>query len=135
MLHFGIRRCHRTSLALVVALSALSAGCTEQLHRTFDTTPDPELQRPGVYPNINGAVAAPPGKLMTPEELAKETAALKAKGARNNPKIAADAIKASAASSKALNHAAAAGNADAAKSGGKPAITTCVDSDATKCPH
>ena len=97
----GILRHRPASFVLALALAAALAGCSQQLSKTFDNTPDPELDRPGVFPNINVAGSQPPGKLMTPAELEKATGSLKSRAGQNDPRTADAARKASEASNAA----------------------------------
>lgn len=129
----GIKRCRPASLVLMLALSVSMAACTQQIAKTLDTTPDPELERPGVFPNINVAGGQPPGKLMTADELTKATAGLKSRGSANDPRTAEAARKASEASNAALEKTAA--------THAKQTLSEIQDrcgepgSDATKCPQ
>jgi hypothetical protein len=129
----GIKRSGPWSYALALALAVSLAGCSQQLSKTFDNTPDPELDRPGVFPNINVAGGQPPGKLMTPDELNSATGSLKARAGQNDPRTADAARKASAASNAALQKTAAthAQNTLSEIQGrcGEPG------GDATKCPQ
>ncbi|WEK48909.1 MAG: hypothetical protein P0Y66_14100 [Candidatus Kaistia colombiensis] len=117
----------------MVTLAVSLAACSQQLSRTLDNSPDPELDRPGVFPNINVAGGQPPGKLMTPAELQSATAGLKAKGARNDPRTAEAARKQSAASNAALEKTAA----THAKKTLSEIQERCDQpgEDATKCPQ
>ena len=47
----GMRR-RVFSLGLALALAAALSGCNT-VKKTFDFSPDPELQKDGTYPNIN----------------------------------------------------------------------------------
>ncbi|BCP53592.1 hypothetical protein K32_22090 [Kaistia sp. 32K] len=128
----GIKRCRPVSLLATLALAVTLAGCS-QISKTFDTTPDPELERAGVFPNINVAGGQPPGKLMNADELSKATAGLKAKAGNNDPATAEAARKASEASNAALEKTAA--------THAKKALSEIQDrcgepgADATKCPQ
>jgi hypothetical protein len=129
----AIQRSRPASFVLALALAAALAGCSQQLSKTFDNTPDPELDRPGVFPNINVAGGQPPGKLMTPAELESATGSLKARAGRNDPRTADAARKASAASNAALEKTAATHASDTLSKiqerCGEPGA------DATKCPQ
>jgi len=103
----GIKRSRTASIVFLLALSATLAGCTQQLAKTWDNTPDPELDRPGVFPNINVAGGQPPGKLMTPAELEATTAGLRARSSANDPRTAEAARQESAKTSAALEKTAA----------------------------
>jgi hypothetical protein len=128
----GIKRSRPASFVLALALAAALAGCSQQLAKTFDNTPDPELDRPGVFPNINVAGGQPPGKLMTPDELNSATGSLKARAGQNDPRTAEAARKASVASNAALAKTAA----THAKETLSEIQGGCdrAGSDATKCP-
>jgi|UPI00035C1176 hypothetical protein len=130
----GPKRCRPASLVLMLALSVSLAACSQQLSKTFDTTPDPELDRPGEFPNINVAGGQPPGKLMTADELTSTTAGLKSKASANDPRTADAARKASDASNAALEKTAA--------THAKKTLSEIQDrcgepgaADATKCPQ
>ncbi len=129
----GILRHRPASFVLALALAAALAGCSQQLSKTFDNTPDPELDRPGVFPNINVAGSQPPGKLMTPAELEKATGSLKSRAGQNDPRTADAARKASEASNAALEKTAA----THAKQTLKDIQERCGEpgADATKCPQ
>lgn len=129
----GIKRSRPASFILLLALTVSLAACSQQVAKTFDTGPDPELDRPGVFPNINVAGGQPPGKLMTPDELKSATAGLKAKGARNDPRTAEAARQQSATTNAALEKTAA--------THAKKTLSEIQDrcgepgADATKCPQ
>jgi hypothetical protein len=129
----GIRRIRPWSCAVALVAAVSLAGCSQQFSKTFDNSPDPELDRPGAFPNINVAGEQPPGRLMPPDELKGATGSLKARAGQNNPRTAADARKASAASSTALEKTAATHAQDTLSQiqdrCGEPGA------DATKCPQ
>ena len=130
---FGIKRSRSASLFLMLALSVSLAACSQQLSKTLGNAPDPELDRPGVFPNINVAGGTPPGKLMTTDELKSATAGLKAKGARNDPGIAEAARNESVTTNAAMEKTAA--------THAKKTLSEIQDrcgetgADATKCPQ
>lgn len=130
MVNFGSMRCHLASLLALACLSATVAGCST-VAKTFDMTPDPELNRPGVYPNINVAGAAPPGKVLTPDEQAKAAANLKARGAQSSPSYGAAAKQQADTTSKELSNLAA----THAQKTLKDIQEECQGTDATKCPQ
>ncbi|WP_139251480.1 hypothetical protein [Kaistia soli] len=76
------------SIGLVAALS----GCTT-VKKTLDFSADPEMQRPGTYPNINTGGAPQPGKPLTPAEQDQTKAAIAAQGKIASPEAGADAKK------------------------------------------
>lgn len=129
----GIKRSRPASFVLALALAAGLAGCSQQLSKTFDNSPDPELDRPGVFPNINVAGGQPPGKLMTLDELNSATSSLKARAGQNDPRTAEAARKASTASNAALEKTAA----THAKDTLSKIQERCGEAgaDATKCPQ
>ncbi|HEV7285335.1 MAG TPA: hypothetical protein VGN75_10800 [Kaistia sp.] len=129
----GIKRSRSASLVLMLTLAVSLAACSQQLSKTLDNSPDPELDRPGVFPNINVAGGEPPGKLMTPAELKTATEGLKAKGARNDPRTAEAARQHSATTNAALEKTAA----THAKKALSEIQERCGEpgADATKCPQ
>ena len=97
----GMRR-RVFSLGLALALAGALAGCNT-VKKTFDFSPDPELQKDGTYPNINVGGVPQPGKPLTPDEQQKAMAAIKAKGAVASPQAGADAKQQGAASAAELD--------------------------------
>lgn len=89
MARFGTVRCS-SRLVVLVGISLALAGCST-VAKTFDTKPDPELLKPGVYPNINLSGKPTPGHVLTPEQQASAQASLLAKGAAASPQVGAAA--------------------------------------------
>lgn len=133
MVQLGSKRCHPSSLFVVIGLVATLAGCSTVV-KTFDMTPDPELKRAGVYPNINVAGSTPPGKVLTPDEQKKVSASLNAQSAQANPGVGAAAQAEAEKSAKELN-ALAASHAQKTLSDIQNECDGKSATDATKCPQ
>lgn len=129
----GMKRCRTITLFAFAGLLAATAGCST-VKKTFDTTPDPELQRPGVYPNINDSGKAQPGKPLTADEQAKVQASLESRARQADPATGASAKKEVESQADALGKIAST-HADEALQEIKNGCGTAKPVDATKCPQ
>lgn len=129
----GMRQWRGIVLWLSIGLAAALSGCTT-VKKTLDFSPDPELQRQGVYPNINVGGAPQPGKALTPEEQEKTKAALTARGKVASPALGVDAKKAGAERATELDKLAKT-HADETLKEIKNGCGTDKVIDATKCPQ
>jgi hypothetical protein len=129
----GKKRCRATFVLLTLGLIAGLSACST-VKKTFDMTPDPELQRPGVYPNINETGAPQPGRLLTPDEQKQTVDALAAKGRQASPAIGVAAKKEVDAGAAELQKVGKTHVGDTLKDI-QDYCKTAKAADATKCPQ
>lgn len=122
------RRFGRVAMAVAVGLTL--AGCSSTLANLTDK--DPEMERPGAFPNINQTGGQPPGKLMTPEEQAKARADLDRRAAQASARSGARVAAKQNAAGDQLQKRAATHGEDRVR---ELECGAAGADDATKCPQ